>query len=111
MMQVLANFAATGVRMQQQQKLLIDQARAAGEAAMAHSLAHQINNPLQGLAQIVYLLGKERPEPNVFAKQAMEELMRLSDLVKQQLSNRGAGLLGISTQFENGAQESEGRRC
>jgi hypothetical protein len=45
-MQVLANFAATGVKLQQQQKLLIEQARTAGEAAMANSLAHQIDDPL-----------------------------------------------------------------
>jgi hypothetical protein len=49
MMQVLANFAETGVRHQQQQKLLMEQATTAAAAAMASDLAHQINNPLQGL--------------------------------------------------------------
>ena len=34
MMQTLANFAATGVKLQQQQKLLMEQARAAATAAL-----------------------------------------------------------------------------
>jgi len=42
MMQALANFAATSVRLQQQQRLLVEQARTAATAAMANTLAHQI---------------------------------------------------------------------
>jgi len=86
MMQALANFAATGVRLQQQQKLLMEQAATAAEVAMANNLAHQINNPLQGLMQTVFLFGKGSPEPAVFAQQAMGEVSRLSDLVKRLLS-------------------------
>ena len=86
MMQVLANFAATGVRLQRQQKLLMDQARNASAAAMANNLAHQINNPLQGLMQTVFLLTRGGAETSVFAQQAMGDLARLSDLVKRLLS-------------------------
>jgi DNA-directed RNA polymerase specialized sigma24 family protein len=86
MMQALSNFAATGMRLQRQQKLLMEQARATGATAMAHSLAHQINNPLQGLMQTVFLTGRGDAESEVFAKQAMGDLIKLSDLVKQLLS-------------------------
>jgi nitrogen-specific signal transduction histidine kinase len=86
MMQVLANFAATGLRLQRQQRLLMEQARNASAAAMANSLAHQINNPLQGLMQTVFLLGRDGSESSVFAQQAMGDLAKLSDLVKRLLS-------------------------
>ena len=49
-MQVLADFAAMGVRQLKQQKLLLEQASAAAAAAMANDLAHQINNPLRDRA-------------------------------------------------------------
>jgi signal transduction histidine kinase len=55
MMQVLADFAAMGVRQQRQQKLLVDQARATAAAAMANDLAHKINNPLQSLTNLIFL--------------------------------------------------------
>lgn len=86
MMRALANFAAAGVRLQHQQKLLMEQARAAGKTAMASSLAHQINNPLQGLMQTVFLFGRGGPDSDVFAQQAMKDISGLSDLVKRLLS-------------------------
>ncbi|MHB1937002.1 MAG: GAF domain-containing protein [Acidobacteriaceae bacterium] len=89
MMQALANFAATGVRLQQQQRLLIEQARTAAAAAMANNLAHQINNPLQGLMQTVFLFGRGGAESGVFAQQAMEDVVGLSNLVKRLLSFPG----------------------
>jgi DNA-directed RNA polymerase specialized sigma24 family protein len=89
MMQALANFAATGVKLQQQQSLLLQQARIAAATAMANDLAHQINNPLQGLMQTVFLFGRAGGESNVFAQQAMGDIVRLSDLVKRLLSFPG----------------------
>ncbi|MGA3226865.1 MAG: sigma factor [Acidobacteriaceae bacterium] len=89
MMQALANFAATGMRLQRQQRLLMEQARTTAAAAMAHTLAHQINNPLQGLMQTVFLVGRGGAESGVFAQQAMGDLIRLSDLVQQLLSPAG----------------------
>jgi DNA-directed RNA polymerase specialized sigma24 family protein len=89
MMQALASFAATGVKLQRQQRLQMEQARTAAEAAMANDLAHQINNPLQGLMQTVFLFGRGGAESGVFAQQAMGDLVRLSDLVKRLLSSRG----------------------
>jgi nitrogen-specific signal transduction histidine kinase len=89
MMQALANFAATGVKLQQQQSLLMQQARITAATEMANDLAHQINNPLQGLMQTVFLFGRGGAESNVFAQQAMGDIVRLSDLVKRLLSFPG----------------------
>jgi transcriptional regulator with GAF, ATPase, and Fis domain len=55
MMRVLADFAAMAVRYQQLQRALLQQAKIAAGAAMANKLAHQINNPLQSLMNVVYL--------------------------------------------------------
>jgi RNA polymerase sigma factor (sigma-70 family) len=86
MMQALANFAATGVRLQHQQRLLMDKARTEAAAAMANELAHQINNPLQGLMQTVFLFARGDAESGDLAQQAMGDIVRLSDLVKRFLS-------------------------
>ena len=55
LMQLLADFAAMGVRQQGQQKLLMQRERASAAAAMADNLAHKINNPLQSLTNTLYL--------------------------------------------------------
>ncbi len=89
MMQALANFAATGVTLQQQQRLLLEQARTAAAAAIANELAHQINNPLQGLMQTVFLFARGGAESGALAQQAMGDIVRLSDLVKRFLSFPG----------------------
>ena len=60
LMQILANFAAMGIRQQRQQARLLAQASATAAAAMANDLAHEINNPLQGLTNILYLAKQRR---------------------------------------------------
>jgi signal transduction histidine kinase len=89
MMQALASFAATGVRLQQQQRLQLEQARTAATAAMANNLAHQLNNPLQGLLQTVFLFSRGGEESGVFAEQAIGDIVRLSDIVKRLLTFPG----------------------
>jgi two-component sensor histidine kinase len=88
MMQVLANFAAMGVRQQRQQVLFMDQARATAAAAMANDLAHRINNPLQCLTNLVYLAseGKSSADPKELAEEISAHLLRLSDVVKKLLA-------------------------
>ncbi len=88
MMQVLANFAAMGVRQQRQQRLLMEQASAAAAAAMANDLAHKINNPLQSLTNIVYLAGEgiSGGDTKVLAGEISEHLERLSVVVKRLLA-------------------------
>lgn len=83
MMQVLANFAAMGVRQQRQRKLLMEQAKVAAAAAMANDLAHKINNPLQSMTNIVYLAaeGKSGMDAKVLARELSEHIERLSVLV------------------------------
>ena len=91
MMQVLANFAAMGVRQQRQQRLLMDRARATAAAAMANDLAHRINNPLQSLTNVVYLAGQglSSGDTKALAGEMSEHLMRLSDVVKKLLALPG----------------------
>jgi len=88
MMEVLANFAAMGVRQQRQQKLLLEQASAAAAAVMANDLAHKINNPLQSLTNIVYLAaeGKIDGDAKALAEEMSEHLVRLSAVVKKLLA-------------------------
>jgi GAF domain-containing protein len=88
MMQVLANFAAMGVRQQRQQKLLLEQARATAAAIMANGLAHKINNPLQSLTNIVYLAteGGSGDDAKTLAHELSEHVERLSVLVGELLA-------------------------
>jgi signal transduction histidine kinase len=87
MMETLANFAAMGVRQQRLQRLLMRQAGATAAAAMANELAHRINNPLQGLTNVVYLAAKGRSSDNAksLAEKLSPDLQRLSLLVNQLL--------------------------
>jgi len=96
MMQSLATFAAMGVRQQRLQEKLLEQARVAAAAEMANDLAHQINNPLQGLTNILYLASEGRDaqgvqhaqgsgEAKTLAQLASGDLNRLSSLVKKLL--------------------------
>lgn len=88
MMQLLANFAAMGVRQQKQQKMLLEQASSTAAAAMANDLAHKINNPLQSLTNILYLAaeGRNDEEAKHVSQQAFADLEKLSALVKKLLT-------------------------
>ena len=84
LMQVLASFAAMGIRQQSQHAKLLTQARSTAAVAMANDLAHQINNPLQGLMNQLFLakqhagVGDERS----LALKMEADFARLSALVK-----------------------------
>lgn len=88
MMEILADFAAAGVRQQRQQALLLKQAGAAAAAAMANELAHRINNPLQSLTNLLYLAaeGHNGEAARAVGVQALDDLQRLSLLVSQLLA-------------------------
>jgi signal transduction histidine kinase len=83
MMQMLADFAALGVRQQRQQHELFERATAAAELALVRELAHQINNPLQSLTNGVYLtaVGKGRTTAAI-AQGMVKDVDRLSALVQ-----------------------------
>jgi hypothetical protein len=87
-MEILADFAAIGVRQLRQQKLLMEQTALVAEAQMANRLAHQINNPLQGLTNRLYLAseGHDGEDARVVGREAMVDLQRLCVLVKELLS-------------------------
>jgi hypothetical protein len=88
MMQVLADFAAMGIRHQRQQKLLMQQAGAAAAADMANHLAHRINNPLQSLTNIVFLAAHDDSggDARKLAGDLGEHIQRLSVLAGQLLT-------------------------
>lgn len=87
-MQVLANFAAMAIRQQKQQRLIVEQARAAAAATMANDLAHKINNPLQSLTNVLFLAaqGHHGEGGKVVGREAWGDLERLSSLVKKLLA-------------------------
>jgi len=91
MMQTLADFAAMAMRHIRQQRELMEQATAAAAASMANELAHQINNPLQGLTNVLYLAaeGQSGSDSRALAKEASQDLSRLSLLVKKLLALPG----------------------
>lgn len=90
LLQVLAEFTAMGIRQQRQQKILVDKASAAAAAAMADDLAHKINNPLQSLTNLLYLAsqGHNGEDAKAVGREALNDLQRLSALVRQLLAIR-----------------------
>jgi GAF domain-containing protein len=84
LMQILANFAAMGIRQQRQQEKLLSQARASAAVAMANDLAHQINNPLQSLTNVLFLAkqGEGIGDERSLALKLDDDFERLSALVK-----------------------------
>jgi two-component sensor histidine kinase len=84
-MQLLADFAATAVLQLQQQKLLLQQAGATAARALAHELAHQINNPLQSLTNITYMAahGEGNSDTKALALEMADHISRLALLVKK----------------------------
>jgi nitrogen-specific signal transduction histidine kinase len=84
-MDALANFATMAVHHQQQHELIIQQAEAAAAAAMAHTLVHQINNPLQKITNSVYLAATDAPDAQMHVQQATDDLGDLSVVVQQLL--------------------------
>ena len=88
MMQMLADFAAMATRQQRQQKALMEQATNAAAASMANDLAHQINNPLQSLTNLVFMAhhGHGNMTTEQFAQQLTPNLNRLAELTGKLLS-------------------------
>jgi hypothetical protein len=87
LMQLLADFAAMGVRQQRQQKRLLEQASFSAASAMANDLAHKINNPLQALTNQLYLANTGlSPNAKKLAHEMSADLQKLSSLVKELLA-------------------------
>ena len=88
LMQIFANFAAMGIRQQHQLARLVSQARASAAAAMANDLAHQINNPLQSLTNLLFLAQESKSigDEKSLALKLNGDFGRLSSLVKEGLA-------------------------
>ena len=84
LMEMLANFAAMGFKQQAQQKRLVAQERAAAAAMMANELAHQINNPLQSMTNMAYMVESGTSEdPKSLGAGLSQEIRQLSRLVEK----------------------------
>jgi signal transduction histidine kinase len=83
MMEVLADFASMAVSHERQQAAMIRQRNAAAAAKMANDLAHEINNPLQSLINLVYVAseGNSGGDAKVLAEELSDHILRLSLLV------------------------------
>jgi signal transduction histidine kinase len=82
-MQALADFASMAVVHQRQQTAMIRQGSAAAAAKMANDLAHEINNPLQSLMNLVYVAAESDSggDAKVLAEELSDHILRLSLLV------------------------------
>ncbi len=83
-MQLLAGFAAVGVRQKQQHIAELSKARAEGGAVMAVEVAQKLKGPLQTTKAIAYLAERSRTsvEAKLLAEEMSLHLEELSSLVK-----------------------------
>jgi hypothetical protein len=88
LMTMLADFAAMGYRQLKQQARLIAQERATSAAQMANRLAHQINNPLQSMTNVAFLVAEGGPgcDTKELGRNLSKDIQRLSSLVTELLS-------------------------
>ena len=87
-MEMLADFAAMGVRQIEQRKQLMTHATAAASANMAHELAHEINNPLQSMTNLLFLaMGRDIGDAGrTLAAALNEDVTRLNAVASRLLS-------------------------
>jgi transcriptional regulator with GAF, ATPase, and Fis domain len=88
LMTVLADIAAMVYRQQKQQARIIAQERATAAAQMANRLAHQINNPLQSMTNVAFLIANGSPDCDATAlgQEMSRSIARLSGLVEELLA-------------------------
>ena len=91
LMQVFSDFAAMAHRHDSQHRSMLQHATTAAAAAMANNLAHEINNPLQSLTNLVYLAAEapDGTDGKELAKVLSGSLKRLSSLVGELLALPG----------------------
>ena len=71
-----------------EQALLLNE-RLAATGRMAHTIAHEINNPLESITNLIYLAQSEQSEPEEtkeFLRTAADEVARISQISRQILS-------------------------
>lgn len=82
-MEMLADFAAMGVRQVEQRKLLMAHAKAAASASMAHELAHEINNPLQSMSNLLFIASTQDDGERTLALKLEKDMERLKNVAKR----------------------------
>jgi len=84
----LSDYVAVIVRQDLNDEKARHLARVEASADRAHSMAHQINNPLQSLTNTMFLASQGGPEANGYMKTALAELSELSHRVRRLLDLR-----------------------
>lgn len=92
LLNTLASFAAMALRHQRQQQILKEGEWQAASAARASDLAHLLNNPLQALANTLFLAQQPGADTQFHIRQAAQEVAVLSDLVNKLLNLGRASL-------------------
>lgn len=81
----LGDFVSIAIQLRHEQTLARKDEKIQAFAAKAHEMAHQINNPLQSLTNILFLASQGGEETHWFVRQAEQEVRTLSALVNQLL--------------------------
>ena len=110
MMQALADFVSMAVVHQRQQMAMLRQRSAAAAAKMANDLAHEINNPLQSLMNLVYVAsaGNGGGDAKVLAEELSDHILRLALLVGKLLQLPAEAARSASGKQETPALKSSG---
>lgn len=69
------------------ERALLESEKLAAVGRMASMIAHEINNPLEAVMNLIYLarLSTEQPEAQSYLKQAEQELQRVAEITRQTL--------------------------
>lgn len=86
LLSTLADFASLAISHHHREKHLRLKETSAASAAMANDLAHQINNPLQGLTNALYLAQQDGDRSPQYLDQAAGELAQVTALVGRLLT-------------------------
>lgn len=86
LMEALANSAALAIRQSRLRRLELEQERTHAARGMAHDLAHEVNNPLQGITNQLYLAEQSDNEgERRMASQLLPEFDRLNSVTRRHL--------------------------
>jgi hypothetical protein len=82
----LSDYVAVIVRQQNLYEKSRQSAKVEASAERAHTMAHQINNPLQSLTNTLFLASEGGPDTQAYIETALVELTALSDRVRKLLA-------------------------
>ncbi len=82
----LSDYVAIIIRQQKADENARQAAKAEASVARAHKMAHQINNPLQSLTNVLFLANQGGPDAEAFMQLGMAELASLSERVRKLLA-------------------------